>query len=107
VETSIPNIVRSQFEDGQTIKVRRRTTGIIRKGEATITLPSTVYDDFMYWFEVAMQGGVIPSRFKFPPDGREQVWRVSAPPQISWIDSGGKAFRVELQIEQLPDWRTL
>lgn len=100
-QTSLENVIRSNMEGG-TIKVRRRTTAFIDQADATVTLKAEQLDDFVDWYKVACMGGVLPTRFKFPPDGAEQVWRFASPPQYEWI--ANEAFRVSFQLERLPEW---
>jgi hypothetical protein len=99
-EKQSPNTIRTSMEN-QTVKVRRRTTGIQRVAEITITLKSDVYQDFVDFYNVDCQQGIVPARFT-TPYGKSEVWRISNQPQIDWIDK--KAFTVSMQIEQLPIW---
>ena len=104
-ETSTSQTIRTEMEDGSIIKVRRRTTGYIKTLDASVTLAATKYEDMLDWFHIACRGGVIPTWVKRPLDGKEEAWRFTAPPQIEWIDK--VAFRVSVQMEQLPTWRLL
>jgi hypothetical protein len=73
-----------------------------------VTLKAEQYRYFAEWFEIACQAGVMPTRFRFPPDCTEEVWRFASPPVFDWsIDAGAKAVRVSFQLEQMPDWRGL
>jgi hypothetical protein len=103
-ETYSPNTIRSAMDDME-VKVRRRTTGLIRTMETTLTLKAVQYDMFIEWFRVAQQGGSIPTRIKRPQDGKEMVVRASEPPQIQWIDKN--IFQVSMKWEQMPAWVTL
>jgi hypothetical protein len=87
------------------VKVRRRTTGLVRTMDTTLTLKVEQYDVFVEWFRVAQQGGSIPTRIKRPQDGKEVVVRASAPPTIQWIDKN--IFHVQMKWEQMPAWVTL
>lgn len=100
-QTTVENVIRSTMEGG-TVKVRRRTTGFMDRANATITLSAEVYQDFVNWYRVACQGGVFPTRFKFPPDHSEQVWRFASAPQYEWISA--EAFKVSFDLERLPQW---
>lgn len=104
-ESFTANVVRSSVES-MDIKTRRRTTAVIRTGDATMTLPVEVYGDFRAWFETACWGGALPTRFVLPPDCKEEVWRFAAPPAIAWLNQA-LAFRVTFKIEQMPVWRSL
>ena len=98
------NVVRTEMDAAGYTKVRRRTTGISRKANARRVLEAKHYDAFIDWFNVACQGGVLPTRMK-TPQGKEEVWRFTEAPEINWIDP--KAFEVSVKIEQLPAWRGL
>ena len=100
-EKQEPNIIRTAMENG-TIKVRRRTTGIHKQISCTVTLTAEKYDDFMEWFNIDSQQGVIPTRIKRPQDGVEIVVRFREAPQVEWLQSN--AFMVTMQFEQLPGW---
>lgn len=104
-ESSTSQTIRTEMEDGSIIKVRRRTTGYIKTCDASVTLVADKYQDMLDWFHIACRGGVIPTWVRRPIDGKEEAWRFTAPPQIEWVDRA--AFRVSVQMEQLPTWRTL
>lgn len=103
-EKQEPNTIRTSMEAAGYVKVRRRTTGIMRVAQVKRNFEAKDYSDFVDWFNVASQGGVVPTRMK-EPDGSEQVWRFTEPPTINWIEP--KAFSVSCKIEQLPAWRGL
>lgn len=103
-ETYSANTIRSSMDDME-VKVRRRTTGLVRTMDTTLTLKAPQYDAFIEWFRVAQQGGAIPTRIKRPQDGKEMVVRASEPPQIQWIDKN--IFQVKMKWEQMPSWSTL
>ena len=103
-ETYRPNTIRSEMEDME-VKVRRRTTGLVREIDTSVTLKAEQYDDFIRWFQYNQAGGVYPTRIKRPQDGKEVVVRATAPPAISWVDS--KAFKATMKWEQMPAWSTL
>jgi hypothetical protein len=86
--------------------VRRRTTAIIRTGDASIVIKGADYDAFQRFFLITCMGGINPSKFKFPPDGREETWRFSAPPVYEWgkVDKGNHVVRVSFALERLPGW---
>ena len=102
-ETQISNVIRTDMEN-LTVKVRRRTTGIHRIASVSVTLKAEVYQDFMDFYNVSCRQGVDPARFTNPL-GKKEVWRITAPPQIEWVDK--KAFSVAMELEQLPMYRTL
>ena len=104
-ETFVPSVVRSDMESLD-IKVRRRTTGIQRTGDASVTLKAAQYADFRKWFEVDCMGGVLPSRFVLPPGCAPEVWRFASPPVISWL-AGKVAFQATFKLEQMPAWKNL
>jgi hypothetical protein len=102
-ETTDPNaLLRSAMDSAQTIKVRRRVTHPIRMGQASVTVPANLVALYRQWFEVSCQGGVLPTRFIFPPDCLEQIWRFSTPPTYDWVDA--KACRISFSLEKLPQW---
>ena len=103
-ETYAANTIRSAMDDME-VKVRRRTTGLVRTMDTTLTLKANQYDIFVEWFRVAQQGGSIPTRIRRPQDGKEMVVRASQPPQIQWIDKN--IFQVQMKWEQMPAWVTL
>ena len=100
-QTTLENVIRSNMEGG-TIKVRRRSTAFIDNADASVTLKAEQYEDFTEWYRTACRGGVIPTRFVFPPDNTEQVWRFASPPAYEWISA--EAFRASFQLERLPEW---
>jgi hypothetical protein len=91
--------------DDLEVKVRRRTTGMIRKIDTTVKLQASQYADFVQWFEIAQQGGVIPTRIKRPQDGKEIVVRVKEPPQVNWIEK--TVFEASMSWETMPAWEGL
>ena len=101
-EKQEPNTIRTNMDQPGNVKVRRRTTGISRVANVSVTLEATKYDDFVSWFNTACQGGVLPTRMT-TPYGADEVWRFTEPPQITWVDP--KAFSVTCQIEQLPAYK--
>lgn len=102
-ERQAPNTIRTEMENG-TFKVRRRTTGILRQAEGTMTLKGVQYSDFVDWWNVNCQQGALPTRI-VTPYGAEEVWRISEPPAIEWIQSGERpAFRASLKLERLPEF---
>jgi hypothetical protein len=88
-----------------TVKVRRRTTGLVMNIDCKVNLKAEQYDDFIQWFRIDQQGGSVPTRVKRPQDGKEIVVRSSQFPTIQWIDT--KVFSVSMKFEQMPEWRTL
>ena len=102
-ETQAANTIRTEMENG-TVKVRRRTTGIYRKAEVSVTLQGDQYQDFVDWWNVNSQQGAIPT-YVVTPYGTEEVWRIAEPPAIEWIQAGQKpAFRASMKIERLPEF---
>lgn len=99
-----PNTIRSDMDD-MTVKVRRRTTGLVRKIDTQVTLKAAQYDDFVAWFKVNQLGGSIPTRITTPNDHREIVVRATQPPKIEWVDKG--AFTATMSWEQMPGWEQL
>lgn len=104
-ETYAANSLRTDMEASGYIKVRRRTTGRMTMIDATVTLTADLYEDFLSWFFVDSQAGVMPTRIKRPQDGKEIVVRFAAPPAVQWIDRN--AFSATLKLEQLPAWSDL
>ena len=103
-EQQEPNVIRTDMEVPGYIKVRRRTTGIMRVASVSRNFEAKDYTAFMDWFNVSCQQGVNPTRM-MTPYGKDEVWRFSSPPKISWIEP--KAFQVKCEIEQLPEWSSL
>lgn len=105
-ETTLPNTIRSQSEDNQTIKVRRRATNPTRTADATLVLIKAKVILFKQWYEDLCASGSLPTRFKIPPDcENEEIWRFAAPPSYDWsIDGHGEACRISFKLEQLPHW---
>lgn len=100
-EQDQPQIIRSQMGNGD-IKVRRRTTGRRRVADVSITLPAQYYTDFMNWFLLNCQAGILPTNM-VEPSGAKTVWRFTAAPQISW-PTQATYFRATCNIERLPGW---
>ena len=98
------NIIRTEMDQTGSVKVRRRSTGISRVANVTRNFPADKYSDFVNWFNVVCQGGVLPTRVT-TPYGADEVWRFTEPPQITWLDP--KAFSVSCTIEQIPAWEGL
>lgn len=103
-ETFLANTIRTSMED-LSVKVRRRTTGLVMNIDAKVTLKAEQYEDFLKWFQIDQQGGSLPTRIKRPKDGKEIVVRCSQFPTIQWVDT--KAFSASIKFEQMPEWRTL
>ena len=103
-EKQEPNILRTEMDLAGATKVRRRTTGITRIANVGRVFEAKYYDDFLRWFNVNCQQGVLPTRMK-TPYLVEEVWRFTEAPEISWLET--KAFSVTATIEQLPVWRGL
>ena len=103
-EQQQPQVVRSDMEAGGIVKVRRRYTGIARKASVSVTLKAALYNDFLAWFNVSCMGGVHPTRVE-TPYRKQEVWRFTGPPKISWPEAN--AFTVSAELEQLPAWRLL
>lgn len=102
-ETQVANTIRTEMENG-TIKVRRRTTGIFRQADVSVTLQGDQYQDFVDWWNVNCQQGAIPT-YVVTPYGAEEVWRIAEPPAIEWIQAGQKpAFRASMKLERLPEF---
>lgn len=105
-EKGTPNVLRSNMES-LTVKVRRRTTAIITNIDCAVTLEAEVYDDFKNWYEVACQGGVLPTHIRRPNGGVEIVARFSSPPLIEWVGIAAEAFRATMTFEILPEYKYL
>ena len=102
-EKQVPNTIRTEMENG-TVKVRRRTTGIFRQADVSVTLKGDVYQDFVDWWNVNCQQGAIPTKV-ITPYGAEEVWRMSEPPAIEWLQgSPNAAFRASMKLERLPEF---
>lgn len=106
IETTLPNTIRSQSDDNQTIKVRRRATNVTRTADATVTVLAAEVVLWEQWYQLNCQSGTLPTRFKIPPEcNRDEVWRFAGEPTYDWsIDGGGKVCRIGLKLEQLPNW---
>jgi hypothetical protein len=94
------NLLRTQMDSGA-IKVRRRTTGIMRVAQVSVSMPAKNYDSFMRWYNVACQQGVLPTMM-CTPQCKEELWRFVEAPQISWVSK--EVFTASCQIERLPGW---
>lgn len=106
VETTLPNTIRSQSDDNQTIKVRRRATNPTRTADATVTVVAAEVELWRQWYQLNCQSGTLPTRFKMPPQcTHEEVWRFAAEPQYDWsVDGAAKACKISMKLEQLPNW---
>lgn len=99
-----PNTIRSDMDD-MTVKVRRRTTGLVRLIDTQVTLKAEQYVAFIGWFITNQQGGALPTRITTPFPHSEIVVRARQSPKIEWVDA--KAFTATMSWEQLPEWSTL
>lgn len=90
------------MENGN-VKVRNRVTWTIRLAQASVVLLRSQYSDFKFWYETSCMQGSLPTRFKMPGTGIEEIWRFVEPPTIEW-DNSGEAFRASFKLEQLPQW---
>lgn len=104
-ETYAANVLRTDMDASGYIKVRRRTTGKMTMIDATLTLSTEYYQDFVDWYFIDSQAGVIPTTIKRPHDGKEIVARFSGPPTIQFVDKN--AFTATMKFEQLPTWNDL
>lgn len=105
VEKPVANTIRTNMENPADIKVRRRTTSYILNIDCSVTLKSTVYDDFNTWFHTNCQDGVLPTRIKRPKDGVTIVARFADTPQIEFLEKD--VFRATMKFEQLPAYKGL
>lgn len=94
--------LRTQMDDGQTIKTRRRATQPIRQGQATVTVKAVDVPLWREWYEVRCQNGTQPTKIRLPPDCAEQIWRFSTPLTYAWITKD--ACRISFGLEKLPHW---
>lgn len=101
-ESFAPNTIRTNMEAAGYVKVRRRTTGESRMIETSVTLQSNLYQDFVDWYFVRCQAGVLPTYIKRPQDGAEIVARFMDPPIIDFVDKN--AFVATCKFETLPIW---
>ena len=101
-EKQTPNVIRTSMENG-TVKVRRRSTGIMRQAEATMILAGSLYTDFLTWWNTNCQQGALPTRV-YTPYGAEEVWRITEPPSIEWMNGASTTFRASLKLERLPEF---
>jgi hypothetical protein len=102
-EKQVANSIRTDMENG-TVKVRRRTTGIFRQADVSVTLKGDQYQDFVDWWNVNCQQGALPTRV-ITPYGAEEVWRIVEPPSIEWLQGNpNPAFRASMKLERLPEF---
>jgi hypothetical protein len=94
------NMLRTQMDSGA-IKVRRRTTGITRVAQVSVSMPATKYAAFMGWFNLNCQQGVLPTMM-CTPQCNEELWRFVNPPAITWVNKD--VFTATCDIERLPGW---
>lgn len=102
IDTTLANVLRTASDDNQVIKTRRRATNPTRTADATVTLLAELVEAFRFWYEVNCRSGVLPTKFKVPPDCREQIWRFASPPSYDWVDR--KACKIAFKLEKLPNW---
>lgn len=101
-EKQSPNVIRTTMENG-TVKVRRRTTGILRRADVTMVLAGSLYTDFLTWYNTNCQQGVLPTYF-ITPYGASEIWRMTEPPSIEWINAASPMFKASIKIERLPEF---
>jgi hypothetical protein len=94
------NMLRTQMDSGA-VKVRRRTTGITRVAQVSVSMAATKYAEFMKWFNVNCQQGVMPT-LMCTPQCKEELWRFVNPPAITWVTKD--VFTASCEIERLPGW---
>lgn len=103
--TADGDVLRSNMQSGQTVKVRRVSTRGILTAQATITVP--VAEVFLWrdWYRYRCKSGVLPTRF-IMPWGDEEIWRFASKLQYEWIRGakGAVAARISFNLEQLPQW---
>jgi hypothetical protein len=107
-ESQLENVVRSQSDNNTTVKVRRRATAAVRIADASVTVKQSEVALWKDWFEIACQGGVLPTYFK-TPYGVEELWRFSGPLSITWGQgpkAGSHVATITMKLEQLPNWRS-
>jgi hypothetical protein len=96
--------VRSQMDDAQTIKTRRRVTRAIKNAQATVTVRGADVQHWEAWYDVNCQNGMLPTRFKIPPLCEEQIWRFSTPLAMSWSNADAQSCQISFGLEKLPQW---
>lgn len=99
-ETSIPNVIRTSMED-QTVKVRRRSTGIIRRAVATYIIDADQRPIWEDWFFTDCMSGVYPTRL-IQGDDTVGVWRFVGNPTFEYNEFD--VFIISVELEQLPGW---
>jgi len=102
-ETTVPNSIRTTMSSG-TVKVRRRTTGLIYNAEGTYLIPETDIAAFHSWLMDDCEGLTLPTYFK-RPNGVDQPYRVTEPPvYIYGGTTAANMCKVTLKLENLPQW---
>jgi hypothetical protein len=100
-ESEEPIVLRTRMDNGATVKTRRLATRPLRRVDALVVVPYAQYLEFKkYWAEDCGYGS-LPADFP-EPDGKLYTWRIMEPPKYELL---GKAVRINLKLEQLPQWR--
>jgi hypothetical protein len=106
-EHDAPAIIRSEMDLGGFVKVRRRVSRAAWQVEASVTLPASLYNDFVnVWWRTNCAHGIYPTRVK-RPDGVEVVMRFTQAPVVSFPESNKDVFSATVTLEQLPAWVNL
>lgn len=103
--TADGDVLRSNMQSGQTVKVRRVSTHPILTAQATAVVPVKDAPLWRDWYMNRCKSGVLPTRF-IMPWGSEEIWRFSSKLQYEWIRGakGPVAVRITFNMEQLPQW---
>lgn len=81
-------------------KVRRRSTRPINRMTGSINLTVDEFNDFYFYFNTTLNGGVTPFEVDHPITGILTVFRFVGSPNISSL--GGGNFRAAFEWEELP-----
>jgi hypothetical protein len=94
-----PTVLRSDMGIGPA-KVRRLVTKSVDTLSCSIVLEFDLYQDFVDFFDITLNGGINTFYFDHPFTGVQEVFRFSEAPNFTPL--GGRQFKVKMVWEKLP-----
>ena len=91
--------IRTEVDVGPA-KVRRRYTRGVDNYRVTMNIDRSDIPDFEEFYDIDLNGGVLPFDFENPITGTTQEFRMVDDPRI--VNIGGNAFQISMLWEKLP-----